>query len=209
MDWNKVVKDDIRRHVSALTQTQLLRMADQLPEDQSKVVHTFPDDWTIRKLHNFGDVYREGNLMSNCFAPNLHDPNEEFVHEIWADHPDLRGSGIIDLTEIRPENLDLKQPLIRAENPQLPHGGVFGHFYSLRDPQNIPHASIDPYMGTPVDIAAGRHNSEVKPAYAQKIADWARTTAPSGLVFNTSGEDAIQLLQNLPEDLMEQKRLFP
>lgn len=34
--------------------------------DQSKVQHQFPDGWSVKKTHTYGDLAYEGNMMTNC-----------------------------------------------------------------------------------------------------------------------------------------------
>lgn len=136
---------------SAPTRTKLLNRAAELPEDRSEVVYTFDDGWTIRAVQDFADAYREGSLMGNCI-----NPYDDFClrsmdyHDNWgADHDQIT-------------------PLIEEREP------LSDVVFSLRDPDNIPHVSIDPLAGVHGDspMALGRNNSVPKPEYVSKLREW-------------------------------------
>lgn len=156
LHWRKVKvsgpQDSISR-VGAATRNQLLRMAEGLPEDRSSFEHQWPDGWTMRRLKTYGDMHREGMLMGNCFSPQSN-PNEA-THKAWFDHPQSPS----DITNLKPEALDLRYPLQRS-------------LYSLRDPDNLPHASIDLDENDPAARMLGRHNGPLKPQYEARLADW-------------------------------------
>lgn len=138
-------------HQAAETATQLMNRAAQLPEDTSEIIYTFADGWTIRQPRTWNDIAREGSLMSNCLLPPLEDWagvdrskwfSSEYIHEIWD--------------EYRGENL----------NSGIPYSTVF----SLRDPNNIPHATLTEDNWNNANLL-GRHNSEIKPEYYYRFLD--------------------------------------
>ncbi len=136
-------------YTAAVTNKQLLEFSKNLPQDNSSLIYSFPDQWTIKKLETYGDMEREGKLMGNCFSPGT----TRQPHRFWALHPDYQQSDWdkIDLSRSIP------QPL-----------------YSLRDPNNLPHVSIDPYIEDADHMALGKHNSELNYAYAKRISDMAK-----------------------------------
>jgi hypothetical protein len=56
----------------AETRSQLLRRAEALPEDDSYVLHRFPDGGTLRRILTRGALHREGAIMRNCWQTALH-----------------------------------------------------------------------------------------------------------------------------------------
>lgn len=101
-----------------------------------EVVHSFPDDWTIRRLTDRNDLFNEGEDMQNCIP--------RYVGSI----------------------------------AQGQH-----HLFSLRDPQNNPHANVllepqsesgDWNGGTVVDIR-GKQNVSPTPEYQRYIRNWFNT----------------------------------
>lgn len=150
--------------MAATTRTQQLQQAQQLEQkygpDQSEPVHQFSNGWSMRQLKTYGDAIREGELMSNCLSPYRVEP--ESHHSVWSDHPQsmweengapsprLHGEyvGVPD-----PDSIDPTPPL--GEN-----------VWSLRDPDNLPHGTIDEVQ------ALGRHNDPLKPQYEQMVNEW-------------------------------------
>lgn len=165
--------------ISAMSQAQLLAKAEWLEQkfgpDTSEIIYQFPDGWTIRALHTYGDMYREGELMGNCFSSDA----SEFNHELWEAHPEANWSGGTSLSE----SVVTPSPQGILETGGDPVGGILDEplaytLYSLRDPDNLPHASIDPSADD--SMALGKHNSELKPEYLERIKEWAETSPEVG-----------------------------
>lgn len=153
-------------HEGAETRNQLLQRANRLPEDKSQIVHQWPDGWSIRRLQSYQDMEREGQLVSNCLAySQTDDPSPE-----WEGHPqaenDERGNWYL------PHDADLSLP-------------VGDHIHSLRDPDNIPHVTFHAQIGpTGYEFSnvLGRHNTEPKDEYKQRIRDWGSTLGGQGWI---------------------------
>lgn len=142
---------------SAMTRTQLLQQLQaheaKFGPDQSEMVHSFPDGWTIRQLKTFGDLHREGELMGSCFSATAEKP-----HPVW------------DESSFQHE-YPTDQEIAGVAHAPLPNSY---DFKSLRDPENIPHVSMDG-MDT-----LGRHNTVPKTDYLSRIQQWADQTYPEG-----------------------------
>lgn len=188
------------------TRTQALKRAQTVEQrigkpDTSRVIHTFPDNWTIRELQSYADAQREGELMGNCFAPGALEP--ESWHTVWHNHPDFRyhgRAGLIGPEEayndpnaepwgFPPQAWDQSREV--PKNLDLPLNGL----YSLRDPDNLPHASIDD------NEALGKHNDPLKGEYLRRVDEWQEPGAETR-AFTTSwrfeaagGKEGKDLLQ--------------
>lgn len=125
---------------AAETATRLLERSRELPEDQSDIVHTFDDGWTLRKLRTVGDHWRESELMSNC----TDDAIRAHIGETESEEPDW-------VVKQRIENYALDRPWEELDS----------NYISLRDPNNIPHVTIG---GEDME-AWGRHNDAIKVKY--------------------------------------------
>ncbi len=173
-------------HLAKLTDKQLMDLSQGLESDlgpdQSQVVHSYPNGWTMRKLQTYADAHREGKLVSNCFAHDSHTP-----HSVWALHPeashwDADGDGYAEEYAI---------PTVSQFDLPLPID-----LYSLRDPNNIPHVSVDP-SGMEGSQALGRHNSNPKPEYRDMLAQWNQRISSEGWKLSAQGfqnGDMAQLL---------------
>lgn len=156
--------------VAGATRTQLLNQAQDVEQyhglpDQSKVVHEFPDGWTIRQPTTYGDLNREGQLMGTCWS-------EDFRH----DDGDRYGPWNIFPGDYSAP-LGYHNTVTNTFHPDESH-------YSLRDPDNIPHVSYGGEYGD----ASGRHNSDMKPEYYQKMQQWRPHEFPdSGYVIGRMG----------------------
>lgn len=148
---------------STMTRNQRLLMAENLPSDSSTIEHQWPDGWSIRKLQNYGDMHREGELMSNCFAPR---PMSGALPSVeWAKHPEVETYG------------EDEDPMLWSNNvPSNPDPTVplSSNIYSLRDPDNLPHVSLDPQTHDDSQRALGRHNADPKPEYMDRLEEWYR-----------------------------------
>lgn len=159
--------------IAGKTKTRLLQDAKDLDEnytDTSDIVHTFDDGWTIRKLNTIGDAHREGTLMSNCMTPEGEwpppycdvaarmDPNfsiERHRDFPWEDHFDKE---------------------IRKDDKAI---------YSLRNPENLPHATYDSGGATGFDSPIlGRHNDLPKPEYRKYWDEWFATNKKQPFNWN-------------------------
>lgn len=166
----------------AVTHAHLLRTSERLGErygeDSSEIVARLSEEWTIRKFKTYADAYREGVLMSNCFAPKVCD---EAVRDEWIYHPETvwfrcedDGSKVfLDRTKTEAEILAsgesfaahfYRADLESVEDFDLSHTWG-GNCLSLRDPDNIPHLS---YCEDRMEIL-GRKNSVAKKKH---IARW-------------------------------------
>lgn len=134
-------KGSIAGHLKALMRAQEIEQ--DIGPDTARIVHTFEDGWTIRQLLTYGDLQREGELMQNCLA--AWGLTSEADHPLWHQHPGERGD---------PDYFSTPLP-----------GGDY--LYSLRDPDNLPHVSMDN------DGMRGRANRSVKPEYLTRIREWA------------------------------------
>jgi hypothetical protein len=70
-----------------------LRAADhQIGPDEATIVHTFDDDWTIRKPTTLTDIWRLGELMHNCLRRKSWqedlDRDDNVAHLIHSLHDD-------------------------------------------------------------------------------------------------------------------------
>lgn len=146
---------------AAETRTQQLQRVQAIEQehgvpDTSKVVHQWPDGWSVRQPQTYADMNREGELMGNCFG--LYSSDEP--KDIWMEHPECAEDPDFGDVE-RPEDIqNWNVSLPREENQR---------YYSLRDPDNLPHASMD---GWADDKTFGRHNANPKPEYLQRIQQW-------------------------------------
>jgi hypothetical protein len=166
----------------------------QYGPDSSEVVHQWPDGWTMRKLKTRGDMQREGELVGNCFA---HDPGDDFQHREWAespwsyffqyqDDPNNPGGDTIKVPEGH-EKFDPTYGLDGTavkEHPDMYRDYVESDLYSLRDPNNLPHVSFDPNAHEFEEAALGRHNTPMKPEYAQRFIEWSHHPT-----FPNTGDD--------------------
>ena len=131
-------------------------------------VHQYPDGWSIRQLHTYADAEREGRLMNNCFAFG----STKAPHPIWLDYPGIHR----EEDDSEPEGVKLSMPPEAWKNLDTP---LPTPLYSLRDPENLPHVSIDPQANLGSE-ALGAHNSPVKPEYLQRLAGWPQWDASEG-----------------------------
>jgi len=138
-------------HQAAETTTQLLNRAAQLPEDTSKIIYTFPDGWTIRQPQTWKDLVREGELVGNCLSPPCE--WEGIERDKWSDQ---------DFISDRWEEYAGE-----AADSALPNMAI----YSLRDPNNIPRATLDTELDLSSANLTGRHNSDIKPEYYHRFLD--------------------------------------
>ena len=151
------------------TAAQRLRRAQELEgiygPDQSKVVHQFPDGWSMRQLNTYGDAVREGELMGNCFSPFTTD----WPHMMWESHPQAEWDG-----------RDPDEARYDGEIPDLSAVSEYHHpmpwpTYSLRDPNNLPHVTADPQDQSGNGIL-GRHNTDVKTEHYPYLYEWMTQT---------------------------------
>jgi len=146
--------------------------------DSSKVLLRFADDWSIRQITSYAEAAREGSLMSNCFLPNDED---DLVLDAWMQHPETSWY----LLDSDSAGIEVRRNISRVEagdyvwlDKVWPLWGNLEHFdlsltwpgfsLSLRDPDNLPHATFDQNNGETL----GRHNSALKPAYARYWDRW-------------------------------------
>lgn len=146
---------------SAATQNKLIEQSKDLP-DQSEVLHEWPDGWSIRQPKTFLDHHREGVLMSNCY-----DANHPDRHWLWNQYePDTVSTPPNNMGWTEYIDQEMNKPATRLHGDQV-------QTYSLRDPDNIPHMTVDPElvnagMASNPWGALGRHNSEPKPEYLNR-----------------------------------------
>lgn len=148
----------------AQTRTQLLMTAAELP-CTATVVHTFADGWTVRHLKTRGDEHREGVLAGHCWHHN------DALESGWA------GSGAIAQADYLATPLAEEDPYETGDRTKS---------YSLRDADNIPRVSF--YLDEEtvwqrgwaksgkllLGEALGHHSSEPKPAYIERLVEWAQ-----------------------------------
>jgi hypothetical protein len=162
------------------TATQKLQRKERLEQtlgpDQTNVVHEWPNGWKMHEINNYADMEREGRMMGNCFGLYTSDN----PHEVWGEHPECDffwdDEGSVDEGSVeRPGEPGAED--IHNYNIPLPqhHQGMF---FSLRDPDGLPHASGDlkkEEMGGDIfDEGAwlGRHNTTPKLQHQELIEDW-------------------------------------
>lgn len=138
----------------ALTRTKKLELARELDKkfgpDKAEIVFDFGDGWTIRRLYTYGDMCREGELMSHCWSNSFwqKESNKRL-------HP--RGPG--------GEAYGYKDHLTQEgslRSPQTNYRRILGdrRYYSLRDADNLPRASFFSAPGTTeVRSLSYSHNS--------------------------------------------------
>jgi hypothetical protein len=148
--------------LSAMTRRKKLEYAQQLEgkfgPDTSETLHEFPDGWSVRRLNDYGDLNREGELMSNCWARSFWaDPaNMQKYKYAWRGYPEHHApqGGVL------PEQTDYSVP-------------VRDRYYSLRDPDNLPHLSFNVWAGTTRPYSVhGVHNSDPKPEQMEYLKQW-------------------------------------
>lgn len=146
------------------TASQRLRRAQELEAqygpDASQTVHSFPDGWTIKQLQTYADAQREGHLMGNCFGYD----STEWPHEIWNEHPDMENVANED------DEWDDRKYWELSPHADM-HHELPQPMYSLRDPANLPHVSIDPEQDQE-QVALGRHNADPKPEHMDRLVQW-------------------------------------
>lgn len=152
------------KRAAAKTKTQQLAKAQALEQqhstpDTSTIVYQWPDGWTMRQLKTYADMNREGELMGNCFG--LY--STEFPHLVWRNHPYVEESYDEDYDDYEIDRPDA------IENWNISLYDNYGPFYSLRDPDNLPHASVDTQADNPT---LGKHNTILKPEHMQRIREW-------------------------------------
>ena len=113
------------------------RLEKEFGPDSSIILHTFDDGWTIRRCRNYRDLNREGMLMSNCWR-----------NAFWTE-ANLRtypyGAGMREHFKIpqdRKPGRVLKVEDVKTLTPGHLRRLIRPKFYSLRDPDNIPHCSF-------------------------------------------------------------------
>jgi hypothetical protein len=154
------------------TRTQRLQDASDSDQvfgpDASKVVHTFDDGWTIRQLQTGLDQHREGCLMHHCWR------STENGQELWP-------HWLLNDPAGHQEKFDRARK--RLDHP-LDRGAGEKRLYSLRDPDNLPHASFFHDVPTrsmgfdrPAVTSAvfGQHDDPPKPKHLERIRQWHQT----------------------------------
>ncbi len=152
----------------ALTRKKKLELAAQLEElfgpDRSVIEHEFPDGWTIRRCLTYGDLCREGRLMSNCWSDLFwRDPTKRQGYPYGAgmnEHFKCQRA-----PKRRLQDKDIRNPTTRRGYAvKLKRT----RYFSVRDPDNIPRCS---FFSTPgrgeVASPGGPHNNGIK--YSVKI----------------------------------------
>ena len=133
------------------TRTQLLNDAQahegQYGPDTSEVVKQLVDGWTVRRPTTLADIEREGTLMGNCVADG--DYNRE------VSLPRYTEDGISQSS-----SLDWGNP----EHWNIPSDN---YYHSLRDPDNLPHATW-----THTDNIEGRHGSHPKEEHWSRLREF-------------------------------------
>lgn len=147
---------------SGMTHRQLVDQAASLPQDNSVPIYRFPDGWTISQPTTYSDIDREGQLMGNCLAASGQGYDES--HPVWNEYnQDDSGDPLAwddpnrySPQELMGDEIDEKYP-----------------FYSLRDPDNIPHLSFEHhYDDRAINNALGRHNSDAKLEHVRRLNEW-------------------------------------
>jgi 2'-5' RNA ligase len=154
--------------LAAQTRKQRLELAQSVEQDmgqpdQSEILHQFDNGWSIRRPTVYGDIHREGVMMSNCWTPRFWENPENMNRYrtsfgMYTDHHDPQDPHLVD------QNPDWTKPLV----------GVRSHpagYFSLRDPDNLPRVSFHYDYGYPSSMQ-GQHNSQPKPEYLDMIHDW-------------------------------------
>lgn len=149
---SSVVPDMVRYAKTAgKTRTQLLNdaqtHADQYGPDTSEVVQQLADGWTVRRPTTLADIEREGTLMGNCVADG--DYNRE------VSLPSYTEDGIW-----QSNSLDWGNP----EHWSIPSDN---YYHSLRDPDNLPHATW-----TNETNVEGRHGSHPKEEHWSRLREF-------------------------------------
>lgn len=155
----------------AWMQDYAVELAETFGPDQSIVVYQWPDGWSVRQLTTYGDMHREGKLMSNCWALDF-DTEYMDENELMALDEDIR--------EWHP------RPLNRANLGQMIGGNASQALMSLRDPANIPHVSFIWAEG--IQGGLGKHNSDPKPEYLERLSDPDLLRTLSGTFASQSSE---------------------
>jgi hypothetical protein len=153
----------------ASTRSQKLRQvaadeaAERIPLDASEIVHSFEDGWTVRKLTCTGDLRREGWLMHSCLAQYVGDVlcgRRKGASTVMFGHDRHR----FDWSEREPSDFT-------GPHSKWPANALC-NLYSLRDKDNLPHATWWSRPGVYSHSVLGAHNEQVKPSYRKRIDEW-------------------------------------
>ena len=120
--------------------------------DTSEIIHEFPDGWTIRRCLSYGDLCREGEIMSHCWANSFWQRAKE--ENTYPGGPMNYGNGGYK------DHVTASGGL---RKPNTDYGRRLGdrRYCSLRDPDNIPRASFFCEGGTTNVINLSySHNSD-------------------------------------------------
>lgn len=156
-------------HGMGMTHTQRRKVATKaetagiIVGDQSEVLHTFDDGWTIARLATVGDVRREGVLMRSCLAKYAGDTLHEDPKKLGEFTPGERADD---------EPFEkVHWRLMMDTDLSGRHVGCI--LVSLRDPANLPHATWwQDERGDYVCGVAGFRNDKLSPAYAARVDAW-------------------------------------
>jgi hypothetical protein len=141
-----------------MTRAQRLAEADHHDRlhgpDKAEVVHSFPDDWTVRRLTSSGDEHREGALMGHC----LHNDTAQ----AYAEEGDPRLRQELSYGPAHEHRYSLRDP------DNLPHVTFDHHPPNTPIPWN--HAATNPYPDAGVlREIYGQHNGWPKDKYMARV----------------------------------------
>jgi 2'-5' RNA ligase/Zn finger protein HypA/HybF involved in hydrogenase expression len=174
----KLSPEPTQTKMATETRTQQLRRAEGLEQehgqpDMSVPVHDFGNGWTIREPQTLGDLRREGELMGNCFRPECHEGIAETINPEYQPYAKFVTMGGQPMKFGERTERASGQPVLVGNLHEIPWNAPIrekGRYFSLRDPDNLPHVSIDhtdDYNGV-----LGKHNVEPKPEHREMVDDW-------------------------------------
>jgi hypothetical protein len=151
--------------------------ADGLIErDESEVVAQLADGWTVRRLARVSDYRRESLLMRNCVAMYVGDQmDSERPGHVSLEHYTGRYPGIVS-----------RYHDANAQVGERIRWGVRAHMeiYSLRDANNVPHASMWAKPGERILDALGISNHPLADPHVDRLNLWTRQQGIAPLPYS-------------------------
>jgi uncharacterized protein (DUF1810 family) len=158
-----------------MTRKQLLEQAATLAPDTSEVIHQYPDGWTVRRPTTFSDIDRTGRLMSNCwdldFVHNEQHPGPYDAHPDWPTYTGEQTGTTYPVDTLTDEQYQQIRSNLHLPIPSASTRRI------LTDPDGLPHVVWTDWDGqtTQIHDALGRHNSQPKPEYIDRLEGYAQS----------------------------------
>lgn len=160
-----------------LTRKKKLELAAELEKqfglDKSVIEYEFEDGWSIRRCLVYGDMCREGELMSNCWANSFW--HQESKQRQWPGGAGMVEHFIGESDNVYPLSRDPESKLLTPTKKNCRKKLKRKRYFSLRDPDNLPRVSFfgEPKKGY-VRQASAAHNASVKPQCKKYLKEFAQ-----------------------------------